>query len=125
MFIFDAGQLDPDQISRLQPDPEELRRFAFLELDEAQHRLRPYVWLRLEAALKAVESQQWPTFTTAIQPDEPLTVQCRVDRTPEVPAIEVRAWNNGAYHRSGSGYLLKLRLADRDSLIDPASETPC
>ena len=33
---------------------------------------------------------------------EPLTVQCRVDRTPEVPAIEVRAWNNGAYHRSGS-----------------------
>jgi 8-oxo-dGTP pyrophosphatase MutT (NUDIX family) len=57
MFIFDGGQLDPDQISRLQPDHSELKRYAFLGLDEAQQRLRPYVWLRLAAALKAAESQ--------------------------------------------------------------------
>jgi hypothetical protein len=33
--------------------------------------------------------------------------------------MEVRAWNNGAHHRSGAGYGLKLRIADRDSLFDP------
>ncbi|TDO55570.1 NUDIX domain-containing protein [Kribbella sp. VKM Ac-2571] len=57
MFIFDAGQLPAEQIARLQPDHDELRRYGFLELEQAQHRLRPYVWLRLEAALKAAESQ--------------------------------------------------------------------
>lgn len=57
MFIFDAGRLSPDQVARLEPDLRELRRYSFLSPDEARHRLRPYVWLRLEAALKAVESQ--------------------------------------------------------------------
>jgi 8-oxo-dGTP diphosphatase len=56
MLIFDGGQLDTDQISHLQPDHDELKRYAFLEPDAARQRLRPYVWLRLEAALKAVES---------------------------------------------------------------------
>lgn len=57
MLIFDGGQLAPDQISGLQPDPSELKRYAFLSPDEARQRLRPYVWLRIEAALKAAESQ--------------------------------------------------------------------
>lgn len=57
MFIFDAGRLDPSQISRLKPDQDELKRYAFFEPDEAQERLRPYVWLRLEAALEAADSQ--------------------------------------------------------------------
>ena len=57
MFIFDGGRLDPGQISRLQPDRGELKRYAFLAQDEVRQRLRPYVWLRLEAALKAAESQ--------------------------------------------------------------------
>jgi 8-oxo-dGTP diphosphatase len=57
MFIFDGGRLTPDQMSSLQPDHDELRRYALLDLNEAQQRLRPYVWLRLEAALKAVESE--------------------------------------------------------------------
>ena len=56
MFIFDGGLLDPDQIARLQPDHNELRRCAFLAPEEARQRLRPYVWLRLQAALKAAES---------------------------------------------------------------------
>jgi integrase len=34
-----------------------LRRYASLEPDAARERLRPYVWLRLEAALKAADSQ--------------------------------------------------------------------
>jgi hypothetical protein len=57
MFIFDGGQLAPEQISRLQPDHDELKRYAFLYTDEAQQRLRPYVWLRLEAAIKAADLQ--------------------------------------------------------------------
>jgi 8-oxo-dGTP pyrophosphatase MutT (NUDIX family) len=56
MLIFDAGRLDDTQISRLQPDHDELKRYAFLNPDEAAHRLRPYVWLRLEAAMKAADS---------------------------------------------------------------------
>ncbi|TDO55569.1 hypothetical protein EV651_114273 [Kribbella sp. VKM Ac-2571] len=33
--------------------------------------------------------------------------------------MEVRAWNNGAHRRSGAGYGLKVRIADRDRLFDP------
>lgn len=57
MFIFDGGQLDAAQISHLHPDRDELDHYAFLNPEEAQHRLRPYAWLRVEAALKAAESQ--------------------------------------------------------------------
>jgi 8-oxo-dGTP diphosphatase len=56
MFIFDAGRVSPEQLAHLEPDLNELRRYAFLTPDEARQRLRPYVWLRLEAALKAAES---------------------------------------------------------------------
>ncbi|MEU0090061.1 NUDIX hydrolase [Kribbella sp. NPDC006257] len=57
MFIFDGGQLDSDQMSSLQPDQTELRRFGFVDLGKAQHLLKPYVWLRLEAALGATKSR--------------------------------------------------------------------
>lgn len=57
MLIFDAGQLPVDQIAHLEPDHDELRRYGFLELGQVRQRLRPYVWHRLEAALKAAESQ--------------------------------------------------------------------
>ncbi|GAB3925849.1 hypothetical protein GCM10029976_019690 [Kribbella albertanoniae] len=56
MFIFDAGRLSSTQLAHLEPDLSELRRYTFLAPDEARDRLRPYVWLRLEAALKAAES---------------------------------------------------------------------
>ncbi|WP_427893495.1 NUDIX domain-containing protein [Kribbella sp. GL6] len=57
MFIFDAGRLPAGQIARLEPDRDELRRCDFFELEQVRHRLRPYVWHRVEAALKAAESQ--------------------------------------------------------------------
>jgi 8-oxo-dGTP diphosphatase len=57
MFIFDGGRLDANQISRLQPDHDELKRYALFAPNDARQRLRPYVWLRIEAALKAAESQ--------------------------------------------------------------------
>ena len=57
MFIFDAGCLTPEQISGLRPNRDELTRYTFLAPHEAQQRLRPYVWLRLQAALEAVDSQ--------------------------------------------------------------------
>lgn len=39
------------------PDHGELKRYAFLEPGEIRQRLRSYVCRRLEAALKAAESQ--------------------------------------------------------------------
>ena len=57
MFVFDGGVLTEEQISGLHPDHEELDRYAFLTAEVAQQRLRPYVWIRVEAALKAAESQ--------------------------------------------------------------------
>jgi ADP-ribose pyrophosphatase YjhB (NUDIX family) len=57
MFIFDAGRLTPKRISHLRPNRDELTRYAFLMPHDAQQRLRPYVWLRLQAALQADESK--------------------------------------------------------------------
>ncbi|MEV4264568.1 NUDIX hydrolase [Kribbella sp. NPDC049584] len=57
MLIFDAGQLTSGQISDLEPNHNELARYALLTPDEARNRLRPYVWLRLQAALDADESK--------------------------------------------------------------------
>ncbi|QIS23688.1 NUDIX domain-containing protein [Nocardia terpenica] len=56
MLIFDAGQLTADQIDQLDPNPDELGAFEFCTLGQAEQRLRPYVWSRVEAALHARES---------------------------------------------------------------------
>jgi 8-oxo-dGTP diphosphatase len=57
VFIFDGGVLADDQIAGLRLADDELRAFEFCDLDLAQHRLRPYVWRRLYAALNALASR--------------------------------------------------------------------
>ena len=37
--------------------------------------------------------------------------------------MRVTAWNNGSYHRSGAGYGLKVRAADRDNYFDRSVRT--
>ncbi|TCC32637.1 hypothetical protein E0H75_42615 [Kribbella capetownensis] len=56
MFVFDGPRLESELIAHLQPDDDELSRYAFLAPDDVRLRLRPYVWNRLDAALKAAES---------------------------------------------------------------------
>ncbi|WP_280335672.1 NUDIX hydrolase [Nocardia wallacei] len=53
MFIFDAGPLTPTQINQLRLADDELDAFDFCTPDQAAHRLRPYVWNRVTAALDA------------------------------------------------------------------------
>jgi 8-oxo-dGTP pyrophosphatase MutT (NUDIX family) len=53
MFIFDAGILAPERIAALRLVDEELSAYEMCTPRQAQERLRPYVWDRLSAALKA------------------------------------------------------------------------
>ncbi|MCX0274243.1 NUDIX hydrolase [Nocardia zapadnayensis] len=52
MFIFDAGILTEDQIDDLRLADQELSAFEFVTPEQAQERLRPYVWSRLSAAME-------------------------------------------------------------------------
>ena len=58
MFIFDAGILTADQIARLRLADSELAGYEFCAPERARQRLRPYVWLRVNAALQAFESRR-------------------------------------------------------------------
>ena len=58
MFIFDAGTLTVDQVARLRLADSELAAYEFCTPEQAQQRLRPYVWQRVHAALKALESRR-------------------------------------------------------------------
>lgn len=54
VFVYDGGTLTTPQIANLTFGDGELGAFAFCERQEAERRLRPYVWRRLEAALDAL-----------------------------------------------------------------------
>jgi 8-oxo-dGTP diphosphatase len=58
MFIFDAGTLTTDQIMLLRLADSELTAYEFSTREQAQQRLRSYVWQRVHAALKALESRR-------------------------------------------------------------------
>jgi 8-oxo-dGTP pyrophosphatase MutT (NUDIX family) len=53
-FIFDGGTLGQHAITSLQLTDGELRAYEFCDQEQAQKRLRPYVWHRLSAALEAL-----------------------------------------------------------------------
>ncbi|WP_109530353.1 MULTISPECIES: NUDIX domain-containing protein [Nocardia] len=53
MFIFDAGHLRADQIAALRIADDELDRYEFCPTAQVEQRLRPYVWNRVAAALRA------------------------------------------------------------------------
>ena len=56
MFVFDGGTLSDASIAALRTTDDELRTFAFVSVDEARGRLRPYVWQRLRQAVTARET---------------------------------------------------------------------
>jgi 8-oxo-dGTP diphosphatase len=58
MFIFDAGTLTADQISRLRLTDSELAAYEFCTPEQAQQRLRSYVWLRVSAALETLDTHR-------------------------------------------------------------------
>jgi 8-oxo-dGTP diphosphatase len=55
-FIFDAGAMTDIEISNLKLRDEELAAFEFCTAEQAEQRLRPYVWRRVAAALEALLS---------------------------------------------------------------------
>ena len=55
-FIFDGGELADEQIARLALLDGELAAFEFCTEEQAQQRLRPYVWRRVAIALKALRT---------------------------------------------------------------------
>lgn len=57
-FIFDGGQLDDEQIAVIKLCDEELERFEFCTPEQAQQRLRPYVWRRVAVALEVLRTGQ-------------------------------------------------------------------
>jgi 8-oxo-dGTP diphosphatase len=57
MFIFNAGTLNADQIAGLYLADSELAAYEFCTPEQAQQRLRPYVWLRVNVALNALETR--------------------------------------------------------------------
>lgn len=57
-FVFDAGELTSRQVAGLQLHDDELAAFEFCTEQEAQQRLRPYVWRRIAAALEALRTSR-------------------------------------------------------------------
>ncbi|MGH3773981.1 MAG: NUDIX domain-containing protein [Pseudonocardiaceae bacterium] len=57
MFIFGAGTLTTQQASALRLTDGELAAYEFCTPTQAERRLRPYVWRRVNAALQALESR--------------------------------------------------------------------
>jgi 8-oxo-dGTP diphosphatase len=56
MFIFDGGVLSDEEAASLRPRDRELLGYRFCETDEAEKLLRPYFWLRVRGALRALET---------------------------------------------------------------------
>lgn len=56
MLIFDGGTLRADQIAELKLADDELRAYEFCTREEAEARLRPYIWRRAREALYALET---------------------------------------------------------------------
>lgn len=57
-FIFDGGELNDEQVAGLKLLDGELNAFEFCTEQQAQQRLRPYIWRRLAAALEALRNGQ-------------------------------------------------------------------
>ena len=57
MFVFDGGVLSAEQQTRITLQSDELAAFRFVESDEAEALLRPYVWRRVLAAMATGESR--------------------------------------------------------------------
>ena len=57
VFVFDGGELAPEQQAGLHLTDGELRAYRFCRPDEAAELLRPYIWLRVEEALAALQEQ--------------------------------------------------------------------
>jgi 8-oxo-dGTP pyrophosphatase MutT (NUDIX family) len=55
-FVFDGGELPDDQLSQIRLRDDELAAFGFCTTEQAQQRLRPYVWRRIAAALDAQQT---------------------------------------------------------------------
>jgi 8-oxo-dGTP pyrophosphatase MutT (NUDIX family) len=53
-LIFDGGKLNNEQIAGLKLIDDELAAFEFCTPEQAQQRLRPYVWRRMAVALDAL-----------------------------------------------------------------------
>jgi len=53
-FVFDGGELGEGQIAGLKLIDDELAAFEFCTPEQAQQRLRPYVWRRVAVALDAL-----------------------------------------------------------------------
>jgi 8-oxo-dGTP diphosphatase len=53
VFIFDGGELSPDEVAALRVPPDELRGWAWCTADEATELLPPLLGRRLVAALDA------------------------------------------------------------------------
>ncbi|WP_371785506.1 NUDIX domain-containing protein [Streptosporangium subroseum] len=56
MMIFNVGTLTADQTAALRITDAELAAFEFCTPEQAQKRLRPYVWARLSAAITAADT---------------------------------------------------------------------
>lgn len=57
-FVFDGGELNDEQITGLRLRDEELSAFEFCTPEQAQQRLRPYVWRRVAVALDALKTER-------------------------------------------------------------------
>ncbi len=55
-FIFDGGKLADEQIAGLTLLDGELAAFKFCTEEQAQQRLRPYIWRRVAVALEALKT---------------------------------------------------------------------
>jgi 8-oxo-dGTP diphosphatase len=58
MFIFDGGVLSDAEQARITLRDGELSEYRFCAPDEASQLLRPYVWRRVEAALRALAGRR-------------------------------------------------------------------
>jgi 8-oxo-dGTP diphosphatase len=55
-FIFDGGELSDEQIAGLRLRDDELAAFELCTQEQAQQRLRPYVWRRVVVALEVLKT---------------------------------------------------------------------
>ncbi|KZM70468.1 NUDIX hydrolase [Nocardia terpenica] len=58
MFIFDTGTLSAERIDTLEITDHELDAFEFCTAEQAEQRLRTYMWSRVQAALQARETKK-------------------------------------------------------------------
>jgi 8-oxo-dGTP diphosphatase len=55
-LFFDGGELTDEQTAGLKISDDELSSYEFCTPEQAQQRLRPYVWRRVAGALDALKT---------------------------------------------------------------------